>query len=102
MEKPENIQLVGNMVAIRWQDGREDYLPMDQLRALSPSAENVGEPDLFGRIRGGDSRTEFPDITVTDWEPVGNYALRFTFSDGHNTGLYSFDYLRRIGKELSR
>lgn len=101
MQTPEDIQLVGNFVAIRWSDQREDYLPMDKLRALSPSAENVGESDLFGRVHGADPRTQFPGITATSWDPVGQYAVRFTFSDGHNTGLYSFDYLRRIGEQFA-
>ena len=97
MIPPEDVQLIGDSVAIRWADGEEDFLPMETLRAASPSAENIGEPDLFGRIRGGDPRTKFPGVTVTAISTVGNYALRFTFSDGHNTGLYSFDYLRRLG-----
>ena len=73
---------------------------MESLRALSPSAENVGEPDIFGRIHGGDSRTEFPGVTVTGYEIVGRYAIRFIFSDGHQTGLFSFPYLLKIGDEL--
>ena len=74
---------------------------METLRALSPSAENVGEPDIFGNIHGGDSRTEFPGVTVTGYEFVGRYAIRFTFSDGHSSGLYSFSYLLQIGDELA-
>ena len=96
MTVPEDVQLIGNEVAIRWSDGRESFFPMEELRAASPSAENVGEPDLFGRMHGGDPRTRFPGVVVEDWEFVGNYALRFQFSDGHRTGLYSFAYLRRL------
>jgi len=97
---PEAIDSIGDMVAIRWKDGREDYFPMETLRALSPSAENMGEPDLFGNIHGGDPRTEFPGVRVEDHEVVGRYAIRFIFSDGHNTGLFSFPYLQRIGDTL--
>jgi len=99
--RPEKIELVGELVAIRWSDGREDYYPMEGLRAASPSAENVGEPDLFGRIRGGDPRTEFPGVTVEQFEEVGRYAVKFVFSDGHQTGLFSYSYLRRLGEEWS-
>lgn len=87
-------------MAIRWTDGREDYYPMETLRALSPSAENMGEPDLFGRIHGGDPRTEFPGVRVEGHEQVGQYAVKFIFSDGHRTGLYSFRYLLEIGDTL--
>lgn len=98
---PESIELIGTMVAIRWPDGREDFYPMDKLRALSPSADNIGEPDIFGNIHGADPRTEFPGVTVTDYEIVGRYAVRFIFSDGHQTGLFSFPYLLKIGDEMA-
>ena len=95
---PETIDLIGNTVAIRWADGREDFHEMEKLRALSPSAENIGEPDLFGRIHGGDPRTAFPGVTVTDYELVGRYAVRFIFSDGHQTGLFTYRYLREMSR----
>lgn len=98
---PESIQLIGTMVAIRWPDGREDFFEMEKLRALSPSADNIGEPDIFGNIHGADPRTEFPGVTVTGYEIVGRYAVRFIFSDGHQTGLFSFPYLLQIGDEMA-
>lgn len=100
MIRPENIQLIGNEVAIRWADGVEDYLPMDRLRAASPSAETQGEHDLLGNlIGGGPPGRDFSGITVVGYAPIGGYAIQFQFSDGHRTGIYSFDYLRRIGRE---
>lgn len=98
MVKPEDIQLIGDTVALRWSDGVEDYYPMERLRALSPSAENQGERDLLGNLYGGTDQTEFPGVLVTSWVPVGGYGIQFQFSDGHKTGIYSFDYLRRIGE----
>ena len=97
---PTDLQIIGQDLAIRWSDERENFIPVEQLRAASPSAENTGEPDLFGRIRGGDPRTKFPGVSVLDWNYVGNYAVRFHFSDGHQTGLYSFEYLRKLGENL--
>lgn len=94
---PENISLIGAMVAIRWSNGVEQFLSMEKLRAASPSAENVGEPDIFGKIHGGDPRSEFPGVSVTDFEEVGRYAVRFIFSDGHQSGLYSYAYLEALG-----
>ena len=99
MVNPEDIQLIGNEVAIRWADGVEDFLPMDKLRGLSPSAETQGEHDLLGNlIGGGEPGRDFSGVTVTGYLPVGGYAIQFHFSDGHRTGLYSFDYLRKIGE----
>ncbi len=96
MPAPEDIQCIGDLVAIRWKDGSEDYLPMDRLRALSPSAEQQGERDLLGRAIGGSDRTDFSGVTVTGWVPVGGYGIQFSFSDGHRTGIYSFAYLKEI------
>jgi len=96
MNNPVNIQLIGQEVAIVWDDGMETYFPFEKLRAASPSASNVGERDILGNLYGGDGPRRFPGVQVVGWERVGNYALRFDFSDGHRTGLYTFDYLRGL------
>ncbi len=97
--KPEQLDLIGNEVAIKWNDGSEDFFGMELLRAASPSAENKGEPDLFGNIHGASNQTEFPGVKVIGWTPIGGYAIRFDFSDGHRTGLFSFDYLKRLANK---
>ncbi len=98
MQTPVNIQLIGQEVAIIWSDGTETYFPMGKLRAASPSAENIGERDILGNQYGGNGPKQFPGVIVTGWEQVGNYALRFDFSDGHRTGLYSYDYLLDLAR----
>ncbi len=99
MISPTNIQLIGPEVAIIWSDGLETYFSGEDLRAASPSAENIGERDIMGNQYGGDGPTQFPGVTVLGWEQVGNYAFRFEFSDGHRTGLYSYDYLRKLATD---
>jgi DUF971 family protein len=94
---PADIQLIGNELAIRWQDGLETYLTVPALRAASPSAEVQGEQDIFGRSYGGGAGEGTPDVTLLGWQVVGNYALQFQFSDGHRTGIYTYAYLRRLG-----
>lgn len=96
MYSPVDVQLVGSEVAVRWSDGVESYFLAERLRAASPSAETQGERDVLGNQYGGVGPKKFPGVTVLGWEQVGNYALRFDFSDGHRTGLYSFDYLRKL------
>jgi DUF971 family protein len=96
MHVPTNLQLIGTEVAIVWHDGVESYLPFEKLRAASPSAANIGETDILGKKYGGDGPKHFPGVQVVGWAIVGNYAIRFDFSDGHNTGLYSYDYLRKL------
>jgi|JI10StandDraft_1071094.scaffolds.fasta_scaffold27006_4 DUF971 family protein len=99
MTFPEHIEAIADEIAIRWNDGSEDYLPMERLRAWSPSAENMGERDLVGRQYGGHEKPQsFPGVTVRGWNKVGGYALQFLFSDGHNTGIFSFDYLKKLGQ----
>jgi DUF971 family protein len=98
---PVDIQLVGTFLALRWEDGREDILPGEFLRERSPSAENLGEKDILGNTYGGDGPRQFPGVAVTGMHRVGNYALSLVFSDGHSSGIYSWEYLRRLGDELA-
>ena len=79
-------------------DNGDDYrLAAELLRVESPSAEVQGH--------GGDQKTIVPgkrDVTIAAIEPVGNYAVRITFSDGHDTGLYSWRYLHELGSGQDR
>jgi DUF971 family protein len=99
MHSPVNIQIIGQEVAIAWSDGTESYLPFGPLRAASPSAETQGERDIFGRQYGGNGPRNYEGVQVTGWDLVGNYAVRFEFSDGHRTGLYTYDYLRKLAAD---
>src|SRR5690606_3529782 len=93
---PTNIQLIGDELAIAWSDGAETYHPGKRLRAASPRAEHQGARDIFGQPYGGAGPRHAPRVPLLGLERIGNYALRFEFSDGHRTGLYSFDYLRAL------
>ena len=74
--------------------GEERYLlPVEYLRVESPSAELKGH-DGVRRIIGGCA-----SVGITRIEPVGNYAVRIVFDDGHDSGLYSWDTLRALGQE---
>ncbi len=99
MHAPANIQLIGEEVAIVWDDGVESYFPFEKLRAASPSAETQGERDILGNQYGGNGPTKFAGVQVLGWAQIGNYAIRFDFSDGHRTGLYSYDYLRKLAEQ---
>ncbi len=99
MASPRDIQLVGTFVAVTWADGQEHFLTGEFLRERSPSAENMGEVDILGQRWGGDGPRQFPGVAVLGMQHVGNYAVTFEFSDGHRTGIYSWDYLRAIASE---
>lgn len=100
MLRPKEIQLIGQEVAILWEDGSESFFPMAFLRKRSPSAETRGEVDVLGNRYGGHGPTEFQGVTVTGWEFVGGYGVRFLFSDGHGSGIYSFQYLKELEKDM--
>lgn len=102
MLQPVNVQAVGNEIAIKWSDDSEDFYAMDKLRQFSPSAETQGERDLLGQQIGGSDRTDYSGVTATSWEQVGGYAILFHFSDGHRTGIYSYEYLKDLSKALSK
>ncbi|HYT96151.1 MAG TPA: DUF971 domain-containing protein [Casimicrobiaceae bacterium] len=73
-------------------DGRSFRLPYEFLRVYSPSAEVRGHGPGQETLQTGKR-----DVTISDVEPVGHYALRPTFSDGHESGIYSWDYLYDLG-----
>ena len=98
MHSPADIQIIGTEVAIRWDDGKESFISFATLRAASPSAEVKGERDIFGHQYGGEVPKNFVGVEVTGWERIGNYAIRFDFSDGHRTGLYNYELLRQLGE----
>ena len=99
---PTSLELIGHQLALAWPDGREDFLSGPFLRERSPSAENMGEPDLFGNWSGGDALRDRSEVSLKGFKYVGNYAVRILFSDGHDTGIYSWDYLRKIAEELDK
>jgi DUF971 family protein len=79
---------------IAFEDGSSFVLPFELLRVYSPSAEVRGHGKGQEVLQLGKR-----DVGITGVEPVGNYAIQPTFSDGHNTGLFSWDYLYKLGKE---
>jgi DUF971 family protein len=86
-------------LTIEWPDGRTSYYSIAYLRKMSPSADMKNLRDEMSKnpltVLPSSARSSGP-LVALDAELVGNYALRIRFSDGHNTGIYSWDYLRRI------
>ena len=91
---PTEIKLhqVSRVLEIAFNDGTRFKLPYEFLRVYSPSAEVRGHGPGQEVLQIGKR-----DVTIKDVEPVGHYALRPTFSDGHDTGIYSWDYLYDLG-----
>ena len=93
---PTDIRLrkKSRLLAIAFDDGSEFELPFEYLRVYSPSAEVRGHGPGQETLQVG---KEAVDITAL--EPVGHYALRIVFDDGHDTGLYSWSYLYELGSD---
>ena len=80
------------VLEIAFSDGKRFRLPCEFLRVYSPSAEVRGHGPGQEVLQVGKR-----DVEITELEPVGLYAVRPKFSDGHDTGIYSWDYLFALG-----
>jgi DUF971 family protein len=87
-------------LTVEWADGATSYYTIAYLRKMSPSAEMRELREELSKNRltvlpAGSARARGP-LVAESAELVGNYALRIRFSDGHDTGIYSWSYLRSI------
>jgi DUF971 family protein len=82
------------MLEISFDDGKTFNLSCEYLRVYSPSAEVRGHGPGQEVLQVGKE-----DVNITNIEPVGNYAIKLEFDDGHNTGLYSWDTLYQLGAD---
>ncbi|MEP6778186.1 MAG: DUF971 domain-containing protein [Chthoniobacterales bacterium] len=92
----ENIQLIGCELAIRWNDGLESFLELPYLRRACPCASCGGEPDVLGHVLRPEVTYSETSFELRSWEMVGGYALQPRWGDGHGTGIYSYQYLKRL------
>ncbi|MCB1500941.1 MAG: DUF971 domain-containing protein [Bauldia sp.] len=79
---------------VSFDDGASYDLPAEYLRVLSPSAEVQGHSPEQRQVVGGKV-----DVTISAVDPVGNYAVRLIFSDRHDSGIFSWKYLHKLGAE---
>ncbi|MGI8820753.1 MAG: DUF971 domain-containing protein [Chthoniobacterales bacterium] len=95
--EPQNVQLIGQELAIEWNDGMESFLPIELLRRACPCAGCGGEPDVLGHVIRPEVSYTARSFELLRWGFVGGYALQPAWADGHGTGIYSYPYLRRLG-----
>ncbi|HZS84351.1 MAG TPA: DUF971 domain-containing protein [Stellaceae bacterium] len=81
-------------IEIAFDDGARFRLPAEYLRVESPSAEVQGHSPTQKQLVPGKSQ-----VAILRLEPVGNYAIRIVFDDGHDTGIFSWKYLYQLGEE---
>ncbi len=87
---PSELRLNPEKTALRvaFTNGNSESLPAEMLRVMSPSAEVRGHSPEERKLVSGKR-----NVAIREIEPVGNYAVRLVFSDGHNTGLFTWPYL---------
>jgi DUF971 family protein len=99
MPVPTEIRLdrAARVLHVTFNDGAHYALPAEYLRVESPSAEVQGHGPDQKTIVGGKQK-----VGIGAVEPVGHYAVRLVFDDGHDTGIFSWDYLHVLGVDQDR
>lgn len=88
------LKVKSRILLVEFDDGAIFELPFEYLRVHSPSAEVKGHGPGQEVLQVGKE-----DVNITDIQPMGHYAIRLIFSDGHDTGLYTWDYLYELGTD---
>lgn len=98
-QRPSQIRIrkQSRTLQLEYTDGHCWQLPFELLRVWSPSAEVRGHGAGPGTLQTGKK-----DVMLTGAGMVGNYALKLTFDDGHDSGLYTWEYLWQLGSEQER
>ena len=97
--RPIDIQSIGDELAIKWDDGGESYIRLEALRRACPCAGCKGEVDVMGNLYKNPDRPLPPTaFQLERIANVGGYAIQPVWADGHSTGLFSFDYLKRLAE----
>lgn len=96
MPTPTEIKLhqASRILEVSYEDGQTFQFTCEYLRVFSPSAEVRGHGPGQEVLQVGKE-----DVGIQAIEPIGAYAVKFTFTDGHDTGIYSWDYLYELGVE---
>jgi len=96
--RPTDIQQIGSELAVKWDDGCETFVSLETLRRYCPCAGCKGEVDIMGNVYKNPPKPLTTDaFRLVRIMTVGGYAVQPVWADGHSTGLYSFEYLKRVG-----
>lgn len=99
MPHPTNIKsrTKSRVLEVSFDDGSVFELPYEYLRVYSPSAEVRGHGPGQEQLQLGKH-----EVGISSVEPVGNYAVKLVFDDGHDTGLYTWAYLYELGRDRTQ
>jgi DUF971 family protein len=97
--RPIDLQPIGQELAIKWEDGSESFVSLEKLRRACPCAGCKGERDIMGNLyKGPDRPLSAGAFELRNVVMVGSYAIQPAWADGHNTGLYPFEYLKQLAE----
>ena len=92
-----DLQQIGPELALKWDDGAEHFIALEKLRRACPCAGCMGERDIMGQLHKGPEQPLSPlSFQLARIDYVGGYGVQPLWADGHGTGIFSFDYLRRL------
>lgn len=92
------VRQAGRVLDITFDTGERFEVPAELLRVMTPAADERGH----GGFGLSPLPIAKPDATLSQITPIGRYAVRITFGDGHDTGLYTWEILHRIGRDRTR
>ena len=99
----ENYEILNDIILFKWKDKFESYLNTEILRKKCPCANCEGEKDVFGNIyKGAQTAYNKDSFIINGIQPVGYYALRPYWKDGHHSGIYSFEFLRSLSENQTK
>lgn len=100
--RPTDLQIIGNELAIKWDDGSEDFILLEKLRRSCPCAGCKGEVDIMGNVYQNPEQALTPkafELLRIEW--VGGYAVQPVWADGHSSGIFAFDYLKQVAQRAA-
>ena len=90
-------EVLNDLLLLQWEDGSENALPLKPMRDNCPCAHCAGETDIFGNIyKGPPQIMNEQSYLITGIQPVGYYAIRPFWKDGHSDGNYSYKFLKKL------
>jgi DUF971 family protein len=98
---PTRTEVIGDELALVWNDGKESFYALEKLRRACPCAACGGEPDVMGNIERPHVSYGPHSFELRNFRFIGGYALQPTWNDGHDSGLYGFRYLRALDDDAA-
>tara|TARA_B100001250_G_scaffold360556_1_gene338092 strand:+ start:104 stop:412 length:309 start_codon:yes stop_codon:yes gene_type:complete len=90
-------EIVNDLILFKWNNNSEDFLELKKMRNNCPCANCAGEKDIFGNIyKGPEQILKKESYLISGIQPIGYYALRPFWKDGHHSGIYSFTLLKNL------